>query len=283
MLDQAILNYVRDNLSSGYTEDQIRQGLLAAGFDDFTITQAIDQIRQEYVQGGGNQDPAQQQAQQGTQQQGQQTDQMQGQDAPGGQSKGLGSNNFKTVFIGIASIVGFLLIAGFIMVLIPRGSSADDASFNDEDLTEPTDAFDDFPGEPGIDDPVDDSIDDPVDDTNDTGLDDPFEDSPPDGDPAMPDPEDDSPSDGLQCRLGVSTRNVVVSIGQNRGLIAHGNRGEDTEVRWRSDDTAVAEINPSSSRYTVVRGISEGQTRVTATDEAVGEDCSYTVVVTVTE
>ncbi|MFP4656911.1 MAG: Ig-like domain-containing protein [Candidatus Woesearchaeota archaeon] len=279
MLDQAILNYIKQNLASGYTDDQVRQGLLSAGFDQLTIEQAFDQIKQESSQGQGYDQaqayPQQNQSQQQVQQTGQQDNQNPAEQQSQGPNKPsiFTSSNFKLVFVGMAAITVFFLIAGLMLVLVPRDTTGAETSTGEsDDLSGSDDDFHDFPG--------DDTGEGPADDARDTsGL--PGSDNDTGGD--YPDSDDlmDNSSSSLDCRLGISTRKVVVNVGQNRGLIAHGNQGEDIDVRWMVEDESIATVNPSSSRYTVVTGRSEGQTRVTAVDTAVEEDCSYSVLVNI--
>ena len=258
MLDQAILNYIRENLAGGYTEEQVREGLVSAGFDQATIEQAFEQIKQE------NQQPAQtaipdDQAQ-SSQQDSQDPSQSMSQSASpsGGDTSSKSKNGFKMIFIALSCVVVFLFLAGMMLAFMPRG---------ERDQGQDTGVQDDF-ADPGPD--LDDE------DIWDDGQD-------------ILDPDDgtvenDTGEDlARQCRLGVSNRNLVVEPGVNRGLFVRHNQGDPQDVRWEVDDDSIASINPTSSTYTAVTALSPGQTRITATDLSVGEGCSYTVLVTVTE
>ena len=266
MLDDVILNYVRQNLTAGYTEDQVKQGLLEAGFDELSVNQAFEQVEQE-SQSQDSQNGQQNNQQNDSQSQNNQlSSQNNNQNNSSKSSSNL--NNFKTIFIGFAAIVGFLLFAGVFLVLIRGGSDGTSNFDGSTDLSDSSDS-NGFSTDPWFDD----------NDDFDTNISD--QDSDLSDDYIFDDDSSLIPDPSLPCRLGVSTRNLFVNINQNIGLIAHGNQGTDTQVNWKIDDDSIARLNPSSSRYTVVTGVSEGQTRITAVDLAVGDSCSYTVIVNV--
>ena len=90
-------------------------------------------------------------------------------------------------------------------------------------------------------------------------------------------------NDDNECRINVFGRDVELNIGQARGLISSGYRGDVTEIQWAIEDDEIGRIMPRIGSASSVTGLKEGETRITVTDTSVGEDCAYRIRVIVNE
>ncbi len=337
MVDQNVLDYVRTNLSRGFTEEQVKQGLLSSGNDPQVVEDALSTIKsesqqtsqnnpspdnasQEQTQTNQNQNMGQQQyqqsqevqqspsgsysttgvegnnntqpfqgmqdqgenAQQDSQQQVSQTQDDNVQDS--GQVASSGPKSIKRFFVdnknalAILSVVfSALFVFALAMIMMPEEGLFEDPVDELEPEGDIDDPAEDFDTTPDIDDPVDEQPD------NDSFEDD-YEVPVGDG---LPDPDDGHDDDGedaaLSCRLGVSNSNIEVALDDNMGLFAHGGQGEDVDIHWGVEDDDIIDVIPEYARYTAVMPQEIGDTRIIVTDNAVGEDCTYTIAVTVVE
>ena len=83
------------------------------------------------------------------------------------------------------------------------------------------------------------------------------------------------------CRINANEIYIELKVGTAKGIIASGYMGDISEISWEIEDDDVGLIMPPYGSATTITGRSSGETRIILTDNSIGPECNYAILVNV--
>ena len=107
--------------------------------------------------------------------------------------------------------------------------------------------------------------------------------------PEEPDGENDqdtivsNQTTDTRCRIAANVVSLNLDVGVTRGLVASGYLGDVFDVSWKIEDSTIGRMMPPIGSASAVTALSPGNTRIIVTDNSVDSDCVYYIGLNVAE